>query len=219
MSRSGVLPKLVLPVIVTVVAAAAVAARSGGAQPAGPPPSISAARTGPASLSGTPPGPTRVVYRVPVDAPVVDPFRPPATPYGPGNRGVDFATTVGQPVLAMADGVVVFAGQVGGSLHVVLLHADGVRTSYSFLAVVLVAVGQHVVSGTPVGQAGDDVHVGARVGDGYIDPALLWAADRRRAVRAHLVPDDPARPLGGSSDERSALWRWLVVTRPAAFGP
>ena len=26
-------------------------------------------------------------YTPPVDAPVVDPFRPPTTPYGPGHRG------------------------------------------------------------------------------------------------------------------------------------
>src|SRR4051812_34972384 len=75
-------------------------------------------------------GPAPVVYEPPVDAPVVDPFRPPPQPWAAGNRGVDFGTTAGQPVTAAADGEVVFAGNVGGSLHVVILHADGIRTSY-----------------------------------------------------------------------------------------
>src|SRR2546427_4550471 len=70
-----------------------------------------------------------VGYRPPVDAPVDDGFRPPATPWGPGNRGIDYATAPGAPVHAAAAGEVVFAGQVGGSLHVVVLHADGIRTS------------------------------------------------------------------------------------------
>ena len=129
MSGRNVLPVVVVAAALAVVAAAAVAAPRGGAEPATAPPTTGAHSTSPSPRVVLPPGPTPVVYRVPVDAPVVDPFRPPATPYGPGNRGVDFATTAGQPVLAMADGVVVFAGQVGGTLHVVLLHADGVRTS------------------------------------------------------------------------------------------
>src|SRR5213083_2919534 len=81
-----------------------------------------------ALLAGTPTaaastrGPRQAVtYVPPVDAPLVDLFRPPATPYGPGNRGIDYGTTPGQPVTAAADGEVVFAGRVGTGLHVVLL--------------------------------------------------------------------------------------------------
>src|SRR5688500_89657 len=37
----------------------------------------------------------RVTYQPPVDAPVADRFRPPATPYGAGNRGVDYDTSTG----------------------------------------------------------------------------------------------------------------------------
>src|SRR5258708_10037298 len=36
-----------------------------------------------------------VVYTPPVDAPIGDPFRPPSTPYGPGNRGIEYATPAG----------------------------------------------------------------------------------------------------------------------------
>src|SRR5437764_14605541 len=79
-------------------------------------------------------GPAAVRYDPPVDAPVVDPFRPPPEPWAAGNRGIDYGTAPGTPVRAAAPGEVVFAGQVGGTLHVVVLHADGLRTSYSFLA-------------------------------------------------------------------------------------
>ena len=41
---------------------------------------------------------------------------------------------------ASADGTVVFAGPVAGTLHVTLRHADGVRTSYSVLAAIEVVL-------------------------------------------------------------------------------
>ncbi|MDQ3643810.1 MAG: M23 family metallopeptidase, partial [Actinomycetota bacterium] len=94
-----------------------------------------------------PRGPVAVRHQPPVEAPVVDHFRPPTTPYGPGNRGIDYATGEGNPVRASADGEVVFAGAVAGSLHVVILHDDGIRTSYSFLATIGVRRGQRVSTG------------------------------------------------------------------------
>src|SRR6202008_2065782 len=90
-------------------------------------------------------------YQPPVTAPVVDPFRPPSNAYGPGNRGLDYGTTPGTEIKAAADGEVVFAGQVGGTLHVVVLHADGIRTSYSFLASIAVARGATVEAGDVLG--------------------------------------------------------------------
>ena len=40
-------------------------------------------------------------YVPPVDAPVVDPFRPPAGPYGAGNRGLEYGTRPGTEVRAV----------------------------------------------------------------------------------------------------------------------
>src|SRR5690242_4351821 len=77
-----------------------------------------------------------VSYVPPVDAPVIDPFRPPPNPYAAGNRGLEYGTAPGDPVRASADGIVIFAGQVGGTLHITIRHADGLRTSYSFLATI-----------------------------------------------------------------------------------
>src|SRR3712207_2370420 len=79
-------------------------------------------------------GPAQVTYRPPVDAPVVDPFRAPVPEnWNAGNRGLEYTTTAGSPVGAAAAGEVVFAGPVAGGLHVVVLHDDGLRTSYAFL--------------------------------------------------------------------------------------
>ena len=67
--------------------------------------------------------------RPPVDAPVVDPFRPPTSPYGPGNRGIDYATVPGTVVRTIAPGTVTFAGVVAGTRYVTVTHADGLRSS------------------------------------------------------------------------------------------
>jgi len=158
-----------------------------------------------------------VHYRLPVDAPVVDRFRPPSAPWAPGNRGIDFATNPGTPVRAAADGRVTFAGAVGGRLHVVLLHADGIRTSYSFLRSIVVRPGDPVESGALVGTAGERVHFGARVGERYIDPSLLF--ERSGPARVHLVPDRPA-PARLPTD-RGVLERLVapVSRAPAAASP
>lgn len=144
--------------------------------------------------------PSPVSYRPPVDAPVVDPFRPPAQPWLAGNRGVDYATSSGDEVGAAAAGEVVFAGNVGGSQHVVVLHGDGVRTSYSFLDTVAVHRGDLVTPGQVVGNARGVLHFGARIGEAYLDPTLLFGDG---SARVHLVPvaDRPR----SESEERSRV--------------
>ena len=117
-----------------------------------------------------------VTYRPPADAPVTDPFRPPTTPYGRGNRGLELGTEPGDPVHAAAAGTVTFAGQVGGRRYVTVQHADGVRTTYGPLASLAVARGAAVAAGEPVGTAGGPVLWTARIGTAYVDPAVLLAA-------------------------------------------
>ena len=105
-----------------------------------------------------------------------------------GQRATEASTTRRSPAkrsLASADGTVEFAGQVGGTLHVVVKHADGLRTSYSFLASVSVIEGQQLARGTPVGRAGASVHFGVRLGDTYLDPELVLEG---RAFGVRLVP-------------------------------
>ncbi len=145
-------------------------------------------------------------FVAPVDAPVLDGFRPPAGPYGPGNRGVDYATAPGEAVWAAAGGEVVFAGRIATTAHVVILHPDGVRTSYSFLADVVVARGEQVSQGQVVGTTSGPVHFGARVGERYVDPALLLAGT---TVEVHLVPVELRQP-GTEAQERRMLGDLLV---------
>ncbi|CAN5826366.1 hypothetical protein BH23ACT1_BH23ACT1_06390 [soil metagenome] len=152
----------------------------------------------------------QVVYRPPVDGPVVDGYRPPGSPYGPGNRGLDYATVPGQAVGAAADGEVVYAGRIGPSGHVVVLHADGIRTSYSFLDSVGVARGERVSAGQALGSAGQVLHFGARAGDAYIAPGLLLASG---PPEVHLVPV----PLREPQDEARER-RWLVELVADAVG-
>ena len=131
-------------------------------------------------------------YQPPVAAPIVDPFRAPLAPWASGNRGIEYATEPGTRVGAAAGGDVVFAGLVGGSLHVVVRHPDGVRTSYSFLRTVLVHRGDSVTRGEPVGTAGARFHFGARIGDDYVDPVRLFGGTG--PSRVHLVPDRDETP-------------------------
>ena len=121
----------------------------------------------------------------PVDAPVIDPFRPPPEPWLPGNRGLEYDTTPGQSVVATADGVVTFAGQVGGNLFVTIRHRPDLVTTVGFVDHVVVSAGSNVRQGQVIATAGETMHFTARRNGTYIDPASLF-----RAVRIHvrLVP-------------------------------
>jgi murein DD-endopeptidase MepM/ murein hydrolase activator NlpD len=129
-----------------------------------------------ALLASPPPagGQVAVTYRPPVDAPVIDPFRAPTSPYGPGNRGIDYATVPGTPVRAIGPGTVQFAGSVAGIRYVTVLHPDGLRSSYGGLATIDVIEGDVVVGGATIATAGDTLHLGVRRGDEYLDPQTLF---------------------------------------------
>ena len=131
-------------------------------------------------------GASALTYRPPVDAPVIDRFRPPSTPYGPGNRGWEYRTEPGSAVRAAADGIVTFAGRVGPSSAVTITHADGLRTSYSYLESVEVREGAAVAQGQPIGRSGPRLHFGVRRGDSYLDPATLFTAPT--TIRVRLAP-------------------------------
>lgn len=137
-----------------------------------------------------------LAYSPPVDAPISDPFRPPTTPYGPGNRGIEYATPAGTTVRAAADGTLVFAGVVAARRWVTIRHDDGVRTTYGPLDDFLVGLGSNVRRGDPIGVTSGALLFTARVGDAYIDPASLFNGG---PPRVHLVPeplDVPALPKG-----------------------
>lgn len=121
----------------------------------------------------------------PVDVPVSDPFRPPQSRFGAGNRGLEYATAGGEVVRAVDGGTVTFAGVVGRQRHVVVDHGDGLRSTYAFVASVDVVRGQSVQQGQRVATANPGVHLTARLGATYVDPMLLM---RGAEVVARLRP-------------------------------
>jgi murein DD-endopeptidase MepM/ murein hydrolase activator NlpD len=146
------------------------------------------------ALSGiaavSPPSPAAVVpgrvpdygsYSWPLRGRVIRGFEPPPGDYEAGHRGIDIAAAFGTEVKAAREGIVAFAGWVGGSLFVSIDHTDGVRTTYSWLSDVQVQKGQSVARGNVVARSGHGhpevpephLHFGARVGSTYIDPMLL----------------------------------------------
>ncbi len=159
---------------------------------------------------------TRIDYVAPVDAPIVDGFRPPEEIWQAGNRGIDFGTVAGDEVGAAAGGRVVFAGPVGGALHVTIEHGDGLRTTYSFLDEIRVRRGLQVRAGDVVGVAGGAFHFGVRAPDGtYLDPEALL--DGTLHPRVILVPgiDQGFDALGDG--ERRSLWSTLTDNGAAAL--
>ena len=85
--------------------------------------------------------------------------------------------------------MVSFAGRVGPSSAVTIVHADGLRTSYSYLASVAVSEGAVVIGGQPIGRSGLRLHFGVRRGDTYLDPATLFEPRVGAVpVKVRLVP-------------------------------
>lgn len=134
-------------------------------------------------------------YSWPVRGRVIRGFEPPPGPYEAGHRGIDIAAPFGSNVTASREGTVAFSGWVAGALFISIDHADGVRTTYSWLSEVLVRKGQQVARGELIGRSGHGhpevpephLHFGARVGSDYIDPMLLLeGADVSDLI--HLAP-------------------------------
>lgn len=100
------------------------------------------------------------VFQVPVTNTVV------TAPYGDGrsynggpiniyHSGIDFSGTIGTPILAPADGSVVFTGNLELRGNTVIIdHGVGVMSAYFHLSEIFVTVGDKVVAGLPVGAGG-----------------------------------------------------------------
>jgi murein DD-endopeptidase MepM/ murein hydrolase activator NlpD len=147
-------------------------------------------------------------YVKPVPGPIIRHFEAPPTPYTAGHRGIDIETPFGTEVVASADGTVHFAGQVGGQLFVSIDHADGIKTTYSFLSVVLVRAGAWVAQGQVIARTGaghpgeppDHLHFGALRDDAYIDPEpLIVTSLRKNLWRVIALAPVEDEPTGGAS--------------------
>jgi hypothetical protein len=152
--------------------------------------------------------------RPPVAGPLVRGFEAPATGFGAGHRGVDFAAPAGTPVTAPAPGPVRFAGVAGGGWWVTVQAAPAVLVSVGPLTAVRVRTGQLVGVRTVLGAAGTGhggaVHLGLRVGGAYTDPVPhLTHPGRPRLVPlpgpdagpalTRAPPPSPQSATGGST--------------------
>ena len=97
------------------------------------------------------------------------------------HRGVDYSGQIGEPVLALADGVVSFEGTVYAYGNMVeILHADGLRTRYAHNDSNTVSVGQRVEQGQIIAKLGSTgrstgphVHVEVHLNGEAVDPMLF----------------------------------------------
>jgi murein DD-endopeptidase MepM/ murein hydrolase activator NlpD len=152
-----------------------------GVASAGPGPGTPEPRAGPVI--------TRFGWPLAPPHPVVRRFEAPATPYGPGHRGVDLGAAMGAPVLAAGPGVVVFAGPVAGRGVVSVDHPNGLRTTYEPIAPA-VRAGRRVNTGAVLGRLrpghagcpGACLHWGVRRGAEYLDPLSLLATGHVRLL-------------------------------------
>lgn len=148
-----------------------------------------------------PAAPRETSYRPPLGAgTLVEPFRRPAAPWGPGHRGVDLAAVAGTPVLAPADGVVTFAGTVVDRGVLTITHPDGLRSSLEPVIPGL-GPGTRVTAGDEVAVVGTGghcgrvrtgcLHWGVRRSEVYLDPLALLAAAEPVVLLPVLGPRAP----------------------------
>ena len=104
----------------------------------------------------------------------IDPFNG----EGAFHSGVDIASSYGQPVIAPADGVVVFADILGGYGRAIMIdHGHGLTTRFGHLANFAVTSGQHVHRGDTIGyvglsgrSTGPHLHYEVRINDTPVNP-------------------------------------------------
>ena len=104
----------------------------------------------------------------------IDPFNG----EGAFHSGVDIGSTYGTPVVAPADGVVMFADSLGGYGRALILdHGHGISTRYGHLSGFAVTPGQHVQRGDTIGyvgasgrSTGPHLHYEVRINDTPVNP-------------------------------------------------
>lgn len=116
----------------------------------------------------------------------IDPFNG----EGAFHRGVDISSSVGQPVVAPADGVVTFADFLGGYGRAIIVdHGHGLTTRYGHLANFAVIAGQEIHRGDTIGyvglsgrSTGPHLHYEVRINDEAVDPLPYLLLSTKAAV-------------------------------------
>jgi septal ring factor EnvC (AmiA/AmiB activator) len=131
---------------------------------------------------------------VPVSGPVVRYFQPPACERCAGHRGVTVQTTRGNTVRATANGIVEFAGPVGGTLYVVHRISPSVRVTYGGLTTLATTNGAQLTVGDVVGISAETTYLSVRVGDAHVEPLRALGLGRSRLVPS---PSESAQIVEG----------------------
>jgi len=117
----------------------------------------------------------------PVEGPITGPFGERTDPFngeGAFHCGVDISASFGQPVIAPAEGMVVFADLRSGYGRAITIdHGHGISTRYGHLASFAVAPGQQVHRGDTIGyvglsgrSTGPHLHYEVRINDTPVNP-------------------------------------------------
>ena len=110
--------------------------------------------------------------------------------WGVLHAGIDLANSIGTPIHAVSDGVVIDAGPTAGyGMWVKLRHADGTVTLYGHVNTTLVSVGQRVMAGDQIATMGNrgnstgpHLHFEVLLGGSQrVDP-VPWLAKRGLSV-------------------------------------
>ncbi|MFO7689663.1 MAG: M23 family metallopeptidase [Cryobacterium sp.] len=165
-------------------------ALSGSSGSAGHSGSSSSSGSTSGAMSGAMPGALALTntWAWPVEPPhrVLAAYRGPQTPYSAGHRGIDLVAAAGDPVLAVHDGVVAFAGMVVDRPVLTLSHDDDLLSSVEPV-LALVSPGDRVVTGQTIGivfvggHCAGCLHLGVRSGGRYVSP-LVFLGGAERAV-------------------------------------
>jgi murein DD-endopeptidase MepM/ murein hydrolase activator NlpD len=110
--------------------------------------------------------------------------------WGVLHAGIDLANSIGTPIHAVSDGVVIAAGPTAGyGMWVKLRHADGTVTLYGHVNTAMVSVGQRVMAGDQIATVGNrgnstgpHLHFEVLLGGSQrVDP-VPWLAKRGLSV-------------------------------------
>lgn len=128
----------------------------------------------------------------PVEGPITGAFGERIDPFngeGAFHSGVDIGATIGQPIIAPADGIILFANFMGGyGRAIVVDHGHGITTRYGHLKSFAVFPGEHIRRGDTIGYVGDSgrstgphLHYEVRINDTPVNPHKYL-----RTTYAHL---------------------------------
>ena len=124
---------------------------------------------------------------------ISDPFRQPSCDQCAGNRGIEYKTQPGTPIIAGASGIVSFSGVVANKKYLVIKTGAGRRLTYGSILNSDLRIGNSVVVGQIIGTTSNMLYFGVRENaiansrDIYVDPAMYLDQNNQFLSRAVLV--------------------------------